>query len=76
MQFEFEWKLSSPAPDGTVTVVERLVGTELINTYQLPNTRLAEATIKTRRAFIHRTVTTRLGAMQIFSPRGHKGLIQ
>lgn len=68
MRVEFEWGLIEN-PDGTVEVHERLVGSDLINRYNLPNKEVATATIKARRAFVHRTITTRAKAMQIFEPR-------
>ena len=70
MTFEFEWQMSEPDETGSVTVRERLCGTDLMNHYTVPNKALAEAVIKTRRAFVHRTVTSRLQATKIFnSPR-------
>ena len=70
MQIEFEWHLSGPDPVGDWEVIERLVGTEFRNVYTLPSKSLAEATIKARRAFVNRTITSRTQAIQVFQPRG------
>lgn len=67
MRFEFEWGI---AQDGaTFYVRERLVGTELVNFYPAPSQQLAEAIVKARRAFVNRTITSRIQAMQVFEPR-------
>jgi hypothetical protein len=74
LRFEFEWNISDPMPvesgRGMVVYVrERLVGTDLMNTFGPLSQPTAEAFIKARRAFVNRTITTRTGAMQVFEPR-------
>lgn len=68
MRVDFEWGLLQE-PDGSWSVHERLSGTELINQYNLPTRALAESVIRIRRAFVHRTITSRTQAVQIFEPR-------
>jgi len=69
MRAEFEWAISDPDEDGFVTVRERLCGTDLINFYGPIPRPIAESVIKARRAFVHRFVTSRTQAVQIFEPR-------
>lgn len=68
-RFEFEWRISDPDEDGKVYVLERLAGTDKKNEYGPMPSSVAESFIKARRAFVHRTITTRTGAMQVFDPR-------
>jgi hypothetical protein len=69
-RFDFEWAIGGPDEKGNFHVRERLVGTDLINTYLVPTYATAEAVVKARRVFIHRTITTRTQALQIFQPQG------
>lgn len=68
MRFGFEWKLNG-FTDGSWEVIERLEGTSYRNTYRAPDRTVAESIIKARRAFVHRTITTRTAAIQVFEPR-------
>lgn len=68
MRFGFEWHLHGYS-DGTWEVVERLEGTEYSNSYYAPTRAVAESIIKARRTFVHRTITSRTAAIQVFEPR-------
>jgi hypothetical protein len=68
MRAEFEWGIAQ-LPDGTWEVHERLTGTDLLNRYSVPSEAVAISVVKARRAFVHRTITSRTAAIQIFEPR-------
>lgn len=68
MRFEFEWALINHG-DGTATIHERLAGTDLLNIYGPLPIAVAHSTIKARRSFVNRTITSRTTAIQIFEPR-------
>lgn len=75
MRFEFEWHISDPQPDGSVYVRERIAGRDDHNLYGPMRRKVAESFIKARRAFVHRTVTNKFSAMQIFEPRPNLQLL-
>ena len=62
---DFEWQVS----DDGLHVRERLVGTELSNTYGPMPKHVTDSFIKARRLFVHRFITTHAQAIQIFEPR-------
>lgn len=73
---EFEWHISDPEPDGQVFVRERLVGSDHhVNIYGPMPRQLTDTFIRARRDFVHRVVTTRAGAIQIFTPRPNLSIL-
>lgn len=73
-KIEFEWSISDPIdPDRELVYVrERLVGTDQHNLYGPMRIRYADSFIKARRAFVHRRITTRFAAMQMFEQQRPK----
>jgi hypothetical protein len=67
MKISFEWGIVDHG-NGTVTVIERLVGSDHKNEYGPIPGQVAESFVRARRDFIHRVVTTRAGAIKIFEP--------
>lgn len=68
MIVEFEWAISEPDGADCVTIVERLVGTDLQNSYYIPRA-YVEAVVKARRTFVNRMITSRSQAVQLFQAR-------
>lgn len=70
-KFDFEWAISDPVgPNGDfVFVRERLIGHDQHNMFGPMRKGVADSFIKARRSYVHRRITTRFAAMQLFEQR-------